>query len=589
MSVLYLAVVALPLMMALGMLAERGRSIVPGAVWLAPIPALILALLSRAHPPLALDWLLLGGSVGIDPFGRVFLMFTALLWSAGGAYAHHYHRDDERRVRFFAFYLLTLSGNLGLIVAQDVASFYAAFAVMTFAAYGLVVHSATEEARRAGRIYLAMAVVGEVMLLAAFTMAAMHAESLGLADVARGVAVSPRRDLIVALLLGGFGIKAGAIPLHVWLPLAHPVAPTPASAVLSGAMIKAGLLGWLRFLPLGIVALEGWGQALVIAGLVAAFFGVAVGVTQRDAKTALAYSSISQMGLINVALGIGLASSDGWVLALTAVVTYAVHHGLAKGALFLGIGVVSDARSAPERRWALTAMLFAALALAGAPLTSGAVAKEYLKAVTPLSPVRWPLSLDLLLGLAALGTTLLMARVLLLAARTKASPPVRSPGTSRRSPLWTSWLAVLGAVATVVWIAPTQYDVDSVPPSLPAWSSLWVAIWPILGGLLIAWGAVFLGRRARREWPLITPGDLLIPMERLLGRGVRSAVAARAPEGVTPVVSLGSKWYGVYADDNEREWVSMLERGLTRWSTAGLLFICCALLIAGVLVLGGAR
>jgi formate hydrogenlyase subunit 3/multisubunit Na+/H+ antiporter MnhD subunit len=121
---------------------------------------------------------------------------------------------------------------------------------------------------------------------------------------------------------------AGVYALHVWLPLAHPVAPTPASAVLSGAMIKAGLLGWLRFLPLGEAATPGWGNVCTIAGLAAAFDGVLVGCTQDNAKTVLAYSSISQMGFMTMAVGVGLTVPAVWTQALTATALYALHHAM---------------------------------------------------------------------------------------------------------------------------------------------------------------------------------------------------------------------------------------------------------------------
>ncbi len=582
MSSVFIFAVALPAVMALSTLTGPGQRAAIRGAWLAPLPALALALWPVPAAPLPLEWLLLGGRVGLDSIGRVFLIFTAVLWSAAGAYARHYTAGDDRQARYFAFHLLTLSGNIGLIVAQDLASFYAAFAIMTFAGYGLVVHTATPEARRAGRIYLVMSVLGEAMLVVAFITAALGASSLGLSDVALAVAESPHRNLIIGLLLGGFGIKAGALPLHVWLPLAHPVAPTPASAVLSGSMIKAGLLGWLRFLPLGIMSLEGWGATLVTAGLIAAFFGVAVGVTQRDAKTALAYSSISQMGLINVTVGIGLASPDGWPLALTACLAYVVHHGVAKGALFLGVGVMAEARSLAQRRLAMGGMLFAALALAGAPFTSGGIAKQYLKDIVPLSPVRWPIELDVLLGLSALGTTLLMARVLLLVAAYVPAFVARDA-----LPLWRSWAITLVAVATVVWVVPSHYDVETYPPTVPTAEAVWVAIWPVMGGAVLAWVTLLLFRRGRFDPRRVhvQPGDLLVPLERLLALARARLARPRIPE-TRPVVSLGSKWYGVYAADESVGLPQAMELRLSRWRTVGLLFLLLIIAIAGMVAIG---
>ena len=108
-------------------------------------------------------------------------------------------------------------------------------------------------------------------------------------------------------LILGFGLKMGLVPLHVWMPLAHPVAPIPASAVLSGIIVKAGVIGLIRFLPLEVPSPD-WGMALVGLGLLTAFYGVLVGLTQPHAKTILAYSTVSQMGVVAAVLGAGMTT-----------------------------------------------------------------------------------------------------------------------------------------------------------------------------------------------------------------------------------------------------------------------------------------
>jgi hydrogenase-4 component B len=110
--------------------------------------------------------------------------------------------------------------------------------------------------------------------------------------------------LAIGLLLLGLGVKAGMVPLHIWLPLAHPAAPVAASAVLSGTMIKTALLGWMRFLPVGAVALPEWGGLLAGAGTLTLLFALPIGLTQSDPKVVLAYSSISKMGLMMLVLGL---------------------------------------------------------------------------------------------------------------------------------------------------------------------------------------------------------------------------------------------------------------------------------------------
>ena len=266
------------------------------------LPALVVAVLVPSGTYGEFSWLLLTMRLGVDDTGRVFLFFTALLWLLAGVFGRSYLERDRNQARFFIFYLLSMSGNFGLILAQDMVSFYLFFALMSFASYGLVVHNGDAEALRAGRIYIYLVVLGEVMLFSALVMLYKITGSLNLSSVSH----APSNEIIFALLFLGFGIKAGALPLHVWLPLAHPAAPTPASAVLSGAMIKAGLLGWLRFMALGQVASLEWGGLCILAGLLAAFFGVIVGVVQTNPKTVLAYSSISQMGFMTVGIGAGL-------------------------------------------------------------------------------------------------------------------------------------------------------------------------------------------------------------------------------------------------------------------------------------------
>ncbi|MEX2162829.1 MAG: proton-conducting transporter membrane subunit [Sulfuricaulis sp.] len=140
------------------------------------------------------------------------------------------------------------------------------------------------------------------------------------------------------LLLIGFGVKTGVLGLHVALPLAYGVTPAPGAAALASAMIKAGLLGWLRFLPLGFPVPE-WSAIFIALGLAAALYGVVIGLVQREPKVILAYSSISQMGLITVGVGLGLAAPAAAVPALFALTLYALHHALVKGALFLGEGL----------------------------------------------------------------------------------------------------------------------------------------------------------------------------------------------------------------------------------------------------------
>lgn len=472
---------------------HRLRPLLP----LAALPALAVALFA---PPGAVDlpWLFLGARFGLDDGSRIFLLFTAVLWLAGGLHAVGYLHDDPRRDTFWLFWLGAMAGNLGLVLALDVASFYVFFALMSFASYGLVVHTRNPAALEAGRVYLALVVVGELALFAAIALAWYAAGSLRFDTIAATLAESPQRHAVIALTLVGFGIKVGALPLHVWLPLAHPVAPTPASAVLSGTMIKAGLLGWLRLLPLGAAAAPAWGETLMTLGLAAIFAAALAGATQRQAKAALAYSSISQMGFATVAVGVALAVPAAAPAAITAATLYAFHHALAKGALFLGVSLAGAATPWARALWMLGVAL-PMLALAGAPLTSGYAAKAALKSALPAGFD----GLAAALTVAAAGTSLVMLRTGWLL-RQGAGGGTHAPNVA----MWAGW-GLLVAVSLLGWPAVGRIA-DLWPTTADAWLG---AIWPLLlGATLAALVAVWRRRTAARRDLAVPPGDLLAPL-----------------------------------------------------------------------------
>lgn len=378
-----------------------------GRAWttiLGPIPALAAALLLPEGARLELPWLLLGSVLGVDATARLFLGFSALIWLAAGVYATWGPGSGQPSGagRFRAFFLLAMAGNLWLIVGQDLASFYTGFSLMGIASYGLVVHAGGAEALRAGRVYLTLTLAGELALFAALVLIAHQAGSLtpGSSELA------DLDDLTLALLVLGLGIKAGLVPLHVWLPLAYPAAPPAAAAVLSGAMSKVALLGWLRYLPLGQVAAPDWGALLALLGLVSMALSIPVGLVQRNPGAVLAYSSIGKAGLLVLILGLVLMEPTLAPLGVGAVALYAAHHGLVKGALFLGLGL---RQTTGHPLPILAGLAFLALAMAGAPLTSGSVAKFGIK--PPLAAIDWAW-LHGVVALSAAGMVLLMLRFL---------------------------------------------------------------------------------------------------------------------------------------------------------------------------------
>jgi len=479
------------------------RVVRPVALQLAPwagLPALAASLLVA---PSEMHWhlpeVLLGSELGLDTTGQIFLLLTALLWTVAGGYAHTYFPKPGRRARFYLFFLLAMAGNFGLIVAQDLPGFYFSFTLMSFAAYGLVIFEGTSAALHAGRVYIGLAVAGEIMLFVALLIATQATGATTFDAVRAGLIDTDSRDLVILLAIVGFGIKAGVFGLHVWLPLAHPVAPTPASAVLSGAMIKAGLLGWLRLLPLGEIALPSWGAGVIILGLVTTFYGVAIGLTQRNPKTLLAYSSISQMGIMTLSIGLGMLTPQAWPLILPGIAFYALHHGLSKGALFLGVGLAGSHHQ-PHRRWVWFGLWLPALALAGAPWTSGMLAKHLIKTYSTSAPAPWDSLLPVLLSACAVATALLMARLLYLlrpAAQPFGSPPVAGL-------VW-PWMALLLAILLAPWWpGPPLGQTGSIP--------IIGSLWPLLLTSLVIVAVLRMG--LFQSVQPVPAGDLLVLLER---------------------------------------------------------------------------
>ena len=527
-----------PLAMAAACLRRRLRARMPALLWVASLPALGASIWAVNGPPLVASPARLRITLALDAPGAMLLGAAALLWLTAGIYAWAYQRGEPRAAVFSVYWLLTLSGSLGVFVSADLATFYLAFALASLPAYGLVVHDLTPRARRAAAIYLALAVLAEVFLLFAFALCAVATpgESLAIRDVVAALAGSPWKNLTVALLIAGFGLKAGLVPMHIWLPLAHPAAPMPASAVLSGAIIKAGVIGLIRFLPIEI-ALGGWGGALAALGLLTAFYGVVVGITQANPKTVLAYSSVSQMGVVAAVFGMGLAQGDGGTAIATSF--YALHHVLAKGALFLSVGVI--AATGARRLWPVlipTAVL--ALGLGGLPLTGGALAKLAVKA--PLGEG----IVGTLAAFSAAGTTLLMIHFLYRVVTTAA----REPAAAAPAGLTAPWLVTAAAAIAMPWMlfatASSGRASDSLAPA-----ELWAALWPVTLGALLALALRFVGPAL----PRIPEGDVIV---------------------VGPLVARAAH---AEADRLERvEWL------LRQWPVAGVALLALTIILGGVLL-----
>jgi hydrogenase-4 component B len=466
----------------------------------AALPALALALISPDTVIVfKLDYLLVGSTYVIDAISKIFLLLAAILWSFSAAYASAYFQSQETQINFFRFYLLAMIGNFVLILAEDLASFYLGFTLMSFASYALVVFNKDTAALKAGLVYIILVVISEVILFAAILMAINAVDGMTFKIVREQLLDAPNHNLIIFLAFIGFGIKAGILGVHVWLPLAHPVAPTPASAVLSGTMIKAGVLGWLRFFPLGVEALPEWGTAMIILGSSASIYGVVIGLTQRDPKVVLAYSSISQMGVMTMAIGLGMHMPELWSVMLLGILFFIFHHGLSKAALFLGVGLFGNS-DYQQRFWIWIGIWLPALAISGAPWTSGMLAKGMLKEYASYTTLSPSLPLGLFLTVSSIATTLLMIRLLYLL-----RPSAKPYGSKPRVGTVFVWSLLLCIILLTPWFLGYSFK------NLTA-IQVFASLWPIIVSFIIA--LFIIKTQAFRNLQGAPAGDILVLYER---------------------------------------------------------------------------
>jgi formate hydrogenlyase subunit 3/multisubunit Na+/H+ antiporter MnhD subunit len=537
---------------------------------LATLPAWILAFAGPAER--AWPDLLLGLVVGIDLMRSAWLALTLLLWTCATWFGVTYMAHDEHRRRYQFFLLGAMSGNLGLILARDPVTFFSFFALMSLMSYGLVIHDGRPDSLRAGRVYLGMALLGEMLQFAALGLlffdpaaAAMSGSGLTMDQLAN----RPVSPVAIGLLLAGFGVKAGLLGLHVWLPMAHPVAPTPASAVLSGSMIKAGLIGWMTFLPLGYAAYPGLGSAVALLGVAGALLAALAGLLQTHPKAVLAYSSVSQMGLMITAVGLGLLDPATGKITRWIVLLYALHHGIAKCLLFLSVGLRSvRPMRGLEKTLFWSGTVFAAIALIGAPFTSGAVAKSHLKYLVKDSVWAGAPTIGLLLTAAAAGTTLLMIRYLVTLRRIEPDPHHTAPAR-----ILLPWVFLLVAALAATPAAAGWWMTRGGMPPAPMLDAVTLLLPLLAGAALYAIAARALRLHTRTE-PLIPPGDLAAWMHRAWTRlkpERRNAepLAAPAAPSLSAHPALG--------------FLARTEDVLSRW-TSGLAAIALAVLLLAALV-----
>lgn len=327
----------------------------------------------------------------LDLVGKLFAGVVSVTWLAAGVYSFRYMEHDREPRRYFGFYLIACGVLLALDFAGNLITFYLFYEMMTLCSLPLVLHSRTHEAIIAGLKYLFYSLCGAYMALFGLYFVYHYSTTL---DFTPGGVLDPvlageHSGLLLTaafLMLMGFGVKAGLFPLHGWLPAAHPVAPAPASGVLSGVIVKAGVLGSVRaiYFIFGADFLRGsWVQTtMLILCLITILLGSMMAYLERGLKKRLAYSSVSQVSYI--LFGLFLLQPD----ALTGGLLHMVFHSQLKCGLFLCAGAViyrtgetradhlgGIGKAMPVTMWCFT---LCSLGLVGIPPFSGFVSKWYL-------------------------------------------------------------------------------------------------------------------------------------------------------------------------------------------------------------------
>jgi formate hydrogenlyase subunit 3/multisubunit Na+/H+ antiporter MnhD subunit len=336
------AVYGAALALSAALLAVGVRQLAGGA---SPAPSLTL--------PLGLPWL--GAHFRLDALSAFFLAVINLGGAAASLYGLGYGRHETGPQRVLPFFPLFLGGMSLVVLADDAFSFLFAWEFMSLASWALVMaHHQEEGNARAGLVYIVMAAFSTLALLLAFGLLAGTAGDYSFEAIRAHPALPCEAALVLGLALLGAGSKAGIVPLHVWLPLAHPAAPSHVSALMSGVMTKVAIYGFVRIV-FDLLGPPGWWWSIPVlaAGGGTAVMGVLYALMQHDLKRLLAYHTVENIGIIFIGLGLALAfRSSGMLpaaaLAITAGLLHVFNHSLFKSLLFFGAGAVLTATGTRE-------------------------------------------------------------------------------------------------------------------------------------------------------------------------------------------------------------------------------------------------
>nr|NJM02329.1 hydrogenase [Desulfobacula sp.] len=415
-------------------------------------------------------------SFKMDGLSAFFLFAVFGICLLSSLYSYHYMAHEKKPVRVgvnYFFFSILISSMALVITASNTLAFMLSWEAMSLSSFFLVIYNyEASENRKAGYLYFVFSHVGAMFILAAFALA--YAQTGSLALGAMGQFPETLKILIFLFSFVGFGSKAGVFPFHVWLPFAHPAAPSHISAVMSGVMIKTGIYGMIRIYTLLDLHTHFPGMVMIIAGAVSGILGVVYALGQHDLKRLLAYSSVENIGIILMGLGIGMMGVSSGnpamaVLGFAGGFLHILNHSIFKSLLFMGAGMVLhsagtrsiDALGGLLKRMKITGgcMIIGSLAISGLPPFNGFVG-EFLVYIggfkglaldTPafIMSVVAIISLAVIGGLALACFTKVVGVVFQGEPRTKAAEKATEKGPAMLAPM-----AVLAALCVLIGILP---------------------------------------------------------------------------------------------------------------------------------------
>ncbi len=296
-----------------------------------------------------IDFMQMGLFFEVDLIGWIFAFIITLVWLLATLFSFAYMDFEHNRRRYYSFLIFTLGATLGVVLAGDFFTLFLFFELMTLSSFILVIHEQDFESMKAGMLYLYLGIFGGLALL--FGIMMLYGAT-GSVDIVPSLELlGSQRTAIFICFLIGFGIKAGLVPMHIWLPQAHPVAPSPASALLSGIMIKSGAYGILRvslilFSSPGELSVPDAsylfivGNGLMWIGIVTMLAGATMALLQTNMKRILAYSSVSQIGYIATGLGVAAFMGIEGGMGFAGAVYHVINHAFFKAGLFMMVGTI---------------------------------------------------------------------------------------------------------------------------------------------------------------------------------------------------------------------------------------------------------